>query len=98
MKFTPSGKPARKLLSGCLVTFALLMTMSGCSTTALIKPSEPYQENQLAICPVSLPRLSGPTGADFDAVLTRYQNLYTACAVRHNALVGIIRQRKDLEQ
>src|SRR5476651_2351582 len=98
MRSTPNGKPVRKLLSRCLATFALLMSMSGCSTKVLIKPSEPYQENQLTLCPVSLPRLSGPTGTDFDASLTAYQNLYTACAVRHNALVGIIRQRKDLEQ
>ncbi len=98
MKFTPSGRFVRKLLSRCLAMFVLLMIMSGCSTKALIKPSEPYQENQLTLCPVNLPRLLGPTGTDFDATLTAYKNLYTACAVRHNALVGAIRQRKDLEQ
>ncbi|QDL30881.1 hypothetical protein EGO53_03355 [Serratia liquefaciens] len=59
-------------------------------------PSEPFQENQLTLCPITLPRLAGTTGADFDAALTAYMQMYTACAVRHNALVGIIRQRKDL--
>lgn len=47
-------------------------------------------------CPVNLPRLTGKTGIDFDAALTAYMQIYTACAVRHNALVDIIRQRKDL--
>ncbi|EAA4371381.1 hypothetical protein ABO57_000846 [Salmonella enterica subsp. enterica serovar Abony] len=63
-----------------------------------IKPNENYQENQLTLCPVTLPRLSGPTGNDFDAALTAYRQMYTDCAARHNALVGIIRQRKELAQ
>jgi len=98
MKFTPSGKFARKLLSRYLATFALLMSLSGCSTRALNAPREPYQENQLTLCPVNLPRLAGKTGTDFNAALTRYFQLYTDCAARHNALVGIIRERKELEQ
>ncbi|ECN0101383.1 hypothetical protein YM68_09230 [Salmonella enterica subsp. enterica serovar Give] len=61
-----------------------------------IKPNEHYQENQLTLCPVTLPRLAGPTGNDFDAVLIAYRQMYADCAARHNALVGIIRQRKDL--
>nr|WP_244272426.1 hypothetical protein [Buttiauxella ferragutiae] len=72
--------------------------MSGCSTKVQIRPSEPYQENQLTRCPVSLPRLAGKTGNDFDAALTAYTRLYTDCAARHNALVGIIRQTKELAQ
>ena len=98
MKFTPSGKSARRLLSRCLATSALLTSLSGCSTKALTRPSEPYQENQLTLCPVDLPRLAGKTGADFHTALTRYFQLYTDCAARHNALVGIIRERKDLDQ
>ncbi|OUK82145.1 hypothetical protein BZY51_05150 [Enterobacter hormaechei] len=72
------------------------MITSGCSTNWRPAPSEPYQENQLALCPVDLPRLAGPTGNDFDAALTAYRQMYADCAARHNALVGIIRQRKDL--
>lgn len=97
MRTTPSVKSARKLLSRYLATFALLMSMSGCSTRVLTKPSEPYQENQLTLCPVILPRLAGKTGTDFDTALSRYIQLYTDCAVRHNALVGIIRERKELK-
>ncbi|ECX9514184.1 hypothetical protein F6Z27_09085 [Salmonella enterica] len=63
-----------------------------------IKPNENYQENQLTLCPVTLPRLAGQTGNDFDAALTAYRQMYTDCAARHNALVGIIRQRKELAQ
>jgi hypothetical protein len=50
------------------------------------------------LCPVDLPRLAGKTGTDFHAALTQYFQLYTDCAARHNALVGIIRERKDLDQ
>lgn len=52
--------------------FVLLMIKSGCSTKVQIKPNENYQENQLALCPVTLPRLAGPTGSDFDAALKAY--------------------------
>lgn len=96
MKSTPSGLSALKLSNRCLAMCALLLTMSACSTKARIVPSEVYQENQLTLCPTTLPRLSGPTGTDFDAALTTYMQIYTACAVRHNALVATIRQRKDL--
>lgn len=98
MKPTLSGKFARKLLSRCLAMFALLTITSGCSTKVQIKPSEPYQENHLTLCSVALPRLAGPTGNNFDAALTAYRQMYVDCAARHNALVGIIRQRKDVTQ
>ena len=52
----------------------------------------------MTLCPVMLPRLAGPTGNDFDAALKAYRLMYTDCAARHNALVGIIRQRKELAQ
>ncbi len=98
MKFTRNGLSARKPLSRFLATFALLMITSGCSTKVQIKPNENYQETQLTLCPVTLPRLAGPTGNDFDAALKAYRLMYTDCAARHNALVGIIRQRKELAQ
>lgn len=96
MKCARNGLSIRKPLSRCLAMFALLMITSGCSTKVQIKPSESYQENQLTLCPVTLPRLAGPTGNDYDAALTAYRQMYVDCAARHNALVGIIRQRKDL--
>lgn len=96
MRSTRNGLSIPKPLSRFLATFALLMITSGCSTKVQIKPDESFQENQLTICPVNLPRLAGPTGTDFDAALTAYRQMYTDCAARHNALVGIIRQRKDL--
>lgn len=95
MRSTPSGSSALKLSSQCLALCALLMSMSGCSTKARTLPSVAYQENQLTLCPVILPRLAGTTGADFDSALTAYRQMYTDCAVRHNALVGTIRQRKE---
>lgn len=96
MRSTRNGKYAPKSSSRYLATFALLMITSGCSTKVQIAPSEHYQENQLTLCPVNLPRLAGPTGNDFDAALTAYRQMYTDCAARHNALVGIIRQRKEV--
>lgn len=98
MKFIRNGLSARKPLNRFLAMFVLLMITSGCSTKVQIKPNENYQENQLALCPVTLPRQAGPTGSDFDAALKAYRLMYTDCAARHNALVGIIRQRKELAQ
>ena len=88
MKFIQSASSIPKPLNLYFAMFALLMSMSGCSTTVLNRPNEPYQENLLARCPQDLPRLAGPTGSDFD--------LYVVCAARHNQLVTEIQLRKDV--
>ena len=96
MKTTRKGLSTLKPLSRYSAIFVLLTIMCGCSTKTLIRPAEPFQENQLTLCPVTLPRLSGPTGTDFRQSLEAYIKIYTACAARHNSLVGIIRKRKEL--
>lgn len=57
-----------------------------------------YQENLLTHCPITLPRLNGNTGADFDNVLRRYTRLYSDCAARHNQLTDEIKQRQEDEK
>lgn len=96
MKFIQSASSIPKPLNLYSAMFALLMSMSGCSTTVLNRPNEPYQENLLARCPQDLPRLAGPTGSDFDLALRQYSNLYVVCAARHNQLVTEIQLRKDV--
>ncbi|EHY1914465.1 hypothetical protein LT810_005106 [Escherichia coli] len=76
---------------------ALLMITSGCSTPVLKPLSVPWQENQLTECPKTLPRLAGPTGADFDAALRTLTSRYTECAARHNSLVETIRNTEKLQ-
>ncbi|AVT57996.1 hypothetical protein OA04_13850 [Pectobacterium versatile] len=77
---------------------ALVMSMSGCSTTAQSRPNVPYQENLLTRCPVQFPRLAGNTGQDFDQALRAYRTLYSECAARHNQLITDINQRREIEQ
>ena len=98
MKFIPNGLSRLKRSSQFLLTSALLMSMSGCSTKVLIAPSVPYQANLTALCPVNLPRLAGNTGTDFDNALRQYTHLYADCAARHNQLVTEIKQRQDLKK
>ena len=87
----------RKPLSLFFLMYALVMSMSGCSTTAQSVPSVPYQENLLTRCPVQLPRLAGNTGQDFDQALRAYRTLYSECAARHNQLITEINQRREIE-
>ncbi|UZX56883.1 hypothetical protein ND446_02555 [Yersinia ruckeri] len=68
--------------------------MSGCSTTAPLPPSVPYQANLLTPCNKVLPRLGGNTGNDFDNALRAYRSLYTLCAARHNKLINEINTRQ----
>lgn len=85
-------------LNRYLAMFALLTSMSGCSTKVLIAPSVPYQANLTEKCPVILPRLAGNTGTDFDTVLQRYTRLYADCAARHNQLVTEMKLRQELKK
>ncbi|WP_082170815.1 Rz1-like lysis system protein LysC [Yersinia pekkanenii] len=71
--------------------------MSGCSTPARKVPSVPYQESLLTPCPVTLPRLTGNTGADFSDALEQYKKIYPECAARHNQLITEIHQRRDFQ-
>nr|WP_074821430.1 hypothetical protein [Pragia fontium] len=68
------------------------MIICGCSTTPPSETKAYYQENLLTECPEVLPRLTGTTGAAFDALVTAYKYLYLDCAVRHNALIKEIRK------
>lgn len=97
MRFTRNGLFRLKRSSRFLLTSALLMSMSGCSTKVLIAPNVPYQANLTATCPSTLPRLVGSTGADFDRALRLYVYLYADCAARHNQLVSEIKQREEVK-
>ncbi|HFJ0173572.1 TPA: hypothetical protein ACGSXA_002985 [Escherichia coli] len=59
-----------------------------------VRQNVPYQENLLTKCPEKLPRLQGKTGSDLSAALLLYQDIYPACAARHNTLINEIYLRR----
>lgn len=77
---------------------ACLMSLSGCLTPPSKTPNVSYQENLKRKCPTeNLPRIKGNTGADVAAPAIEYQNLYSVCAARHNALIDEIELREKSE-
>lgn len=86
-----------KSLNLYLLMSALLMNMSGCSTTPQREPNISYQANMMRTCPERLPRLKGNTGNDFDAALRQCVSQYLDCAPRHNQLVKEIKLREAVK-
>lgn len=92
----PPEKYALKLLSLCLLTFVLVMSLSACTTKPPTISSVNYQENLLKKCSTDIPRLAGTTGRDISEPLEKMAILYGQCAARHNQLTDEIRKRKEL--
>jgi hypothetical protein len=73
------------------------MSLSGCITQPSTIPSVPFQENLKRKCPTeNLPRIKGNTGADIAVPAIEYQDLYSVCAARHNALIDEINKRESV--
>lgn len=87
---------ARKWLSLFLLMSASLLILSGCTTTPLIKQSEPYQENLKTKCPVNLPRLAGDDGKAAAELLVKWLDIYSVCAARHNQIIDEILLRENI--
>lgn len=96
-KVADRRRSEQKFLSRFSLMFACLMILSGCITQPSKIPSVPYQENLKRKCPTeNLPRIKGNTGADIAAPAIEYQDLYSVCAARHNALIDEINKRESV--
>lgn len=92
----PRKKSELKLLSLFLLTCALVLSLSACTTVPPPKSDELYQESLITKCPVNLPVLAGTTGTDLSQTLTVLLPMYGNCAARHNQLVDEINIRRNL--
>ena len=92
----PQKKFELKLLSLCLLTCVLVLSLSACTTVPPPKSDELYQESLITKCSVNPPLLAGTTGTDLSQTLTDFLTLYGNCAARHNQLVDEINIRRNL--
>nr|WP_257393834.1 hypothetical protein [Enterobacter hormaechei] len=73
------------------------MILSGCTTQPQKTSNVPYQESLKRKCQAeNLPRIKGHTGADIAVPAIEYQDLYSVCAARHNALIDEMNKRESV--